>query len=152
MRASSHRLLIPMTLMILLLSAARCTGSTSPDATHEAARVRWVHHSFDDYSIVISRSCECLPEMAQPAVVVVRNGVVQSRTYVRTGQPVAPEYAQDYPSIEGLFAKIEAGLATEGMGELSVDYHPVYGFPTRYVFGEAAVDAPVTFARDFEPL
>ena len=152
MRLRPHRSLLSATLLVILLSGSRCIGSTGPDATLEAARDRWARNGFDDYSITISRSCECLPGMSEAAVVVVRDGVVESRTYVRTGLPVPPEYAHGYPSVEGLFDAIEAGLAAEGNGELSVDYHPVLGYPTRYVFGDPAVDAPVTYARDLERL
>ena len=135
------------------MGASECgVLSTAPDASLSAARARWERRGPDDYSITISRSCECLAAMAEPAVVVVRDGVVESRTYVRTGLPVPAEFAQGYPSIAELFQRIEDGLQAEGNGELSVDYHPLYGYPTRYVFGDPATDAPVTFASDLTPL
>ena len=140
-------------LLAFTMGASECgLVSSDPTATLAMARARWEQRGPDDYSITISRSCECLPGMAEPAVVVVRDGIVESRTYVRTGLPVPPEYAQGYPSVEGLFDAIEEGLRAEGNGELSVSYHATYGYPTRYVFGDPAVDAPVTFARDLEPL
>ena len=140
-------------LVALTTGASECSVfSTDHAANLAAARSLWQRRGPDDYSITISRSCECLPGMAEPAVVVVRDGVVESRTYVRTGLPVPPEFGHGYPSVEGLFERIEEGLAAEGNGELSVDYHSAYGYPTRYVFGDPAVDAPVTFASDLRRL
>lgn len=144
---------LALALVVLTTGASECSVfSTNHAANLAAARSLWERRGPDDYSVTISRSCECLPGMAEPAVVVVRDGVVESRTYVRTGLPVPPEFAQGYPSVEGLFERIEEGLAAEGNGELSVDYHSAYGYPTRYVFGDPAVDAPVTFARDLTRL
>ena len=152
MPVKRNRRVLSTMLMALLISGSECAGSTGPEATLQTARAKWARHGFDDYSITISRSCECLVEMSEPAVVVVRDGVVESRTYVRTGLPVRPEFAGGFPSVEGLFEDIEEGLAGEGNGNLSVDYHPVFGYPVRYVFGDPAVDAPGTFAKDLRPV
>ena len=138
-------------LVALTLGGAGCSSSTGPEERFESARERWVRHGIDSYSVTISRSCNCPVEWSEPAVVVVRNGVVESRTYVRTGLAVLPENAERYPAIEGLFEDIEQGLENGSPG-LSVRYHPILGFPTRYVFGDPDVDAPVTFARDLVPL
>ena len=150
-QAWSRRLSV--VLLALNMGASECSlTSPDPESSLALARARWERRGPDDYSITIWRSCECLPGMAEPAIVVVRDGVVESRTYIRTGLPVPAQYEQGYPSIDGLFERIEEGLEAEGNGELSVSYHPVYGYPTRHVFGDPAVDAPVTFARDLEPL
>ena len=153
MRLGRRSTWLALILVLATTGASECSVfSTAPDADLAAARSAWLRRGIDDYSITISRSCECLPGMAEPAVVVVRDGLVESRTYVRTGLPVPAEFAHGYPSVEGLFDAIEAGLEAEGAGELSVDYHPVHGYPTRYVFGDPAVDAPVTFANDLRKL
>ena len=153
MRTPRRSTLLALALVVTTTGASECSVfSSDPAASLAAARSVWQRRGIDDYSITISRSCECLPGMAEPAVVVVRDGIVESRTYVRTGLPVPAQFAGGYPSVEGLFDAIEEGLAAEGNGELSVDYHPVYGYPSRYVFGDPAVDAPVTFARDLRRL
>lgn len=139
-------------LLVLTLGAADCSLAADPEASLDAARARWERIGPVDYSITISRSCECLTEMAEPAVVVVRNGAVESRTHMRTGLPVPAEYTQGYPSVDGLFDRIAAGLEAGGESALSVDYHPIFGYPTRFVLGDQAVDAPVTFARDLTAL
>ena len=153
MRLGTRATWLALAIALMTTGASECgVFSTAPDADLAAARFTWVRHRIDDYSITISRSCECLPGMAEPAVVVVRDGIVESRTYLRTGLPVPAEFAHGYPGVEGLFEAIAEGLAAEGAGELSVDYHPLYGYPTRFVFGDPAVDAPVTFATDLTPL
>ena len=144
--ARSH-LRLPFALLALILGGAACGSPTGPEENLEAARARWAGHGIDSYSITVSRSCDCPPEWSAPAIVVVRDGVVESRTYVRTGHPVAALHAASYPTVEEMFSQIEAGLQNE-WGKPSVDYHLVFGFPTRYVFGDPAVDAPVTFAGD----
>src|SRR5688500_13671056 len=144
---------LSVVLLALTMGASECgLFSTDPDASLAMARARWERRGPDDYSITISRSCECLPGMSEPAVVVVRDGVVESRTYIEPGLSVSAEVANGYPSVDGLFDRIEEGLRAEGNGELSVSYHAVYGYPTRFVFGDPAVDAPVTFASDLTPL
>ena len=153
MRFGTRFTWLALALIVLTTGASECSVfSTDHAANLAAARSLWERRGPDDYSITISRSCECLPGMSEPAVVVVREGVVESRTYVRTGLPVPTEFAGGYPDVEGLFELIEEGLVAEGNGELSVDYHPAYGYPSRYVFGDPAVDAPVTFARDLTRL
>lgn len=151
MQVSRDYIRFPFILLALVFGGAGCGSSTGPEASLGTARERWARLGIQSYSITVSRSCHCTPEQSEPAVVAVRDGVVESRTYVRTGLPVAAPDAASYPTIEEMFSEIETGLEN-GWGTPEVSFHPIFGFPTRYVFGDPAVDAPVTFARDLTKL
>jgi hypothetical protein len=134
----------------MLLLAACGGGVTEPTDDLARARARWARRGPTDYTLTIYRSCECLPEMSGPVTVTVRRGAVVAQQYERTGAPVAGAYAPNFPSVEGLFARIEAGLR-EIPRPREIRYHPTLGYPTRFVFGDPAVDAPVTEVTRFQP-
>lgn len=128
---------------VVTLSAAACNnGSTAPIVNLPAARARWSRVGPAAYSYTISRSCECLRETTGPVVVTVRNGVVESRQYTLSGEPVPPQYAEVFPSVEGLFALIDDAIRN-GTTPLSVRYDPALGYPTRIALGDPAADAPL---------
>ncbi|HJU73950.1 MAG TPA: DUF6174 domain-containing protein [Gemmatimonadaceae bacterium] len=105
-----------------------CVDATSPDSELEAARRRWADSGPTSYAITISRSCECTPEMTGPVVVSVRNRVVESRTYTRTGTAVASGSIELFPSVEGLFRLIADAIAQRA-ASLVVRYDPTLGHP-----------------------
>lgn len=65
--------------------------------------------------------------MSGPAVVTVENGVITSRRY-QSGDPVPPEYADSFPSVDGFFGIIEDAWHRDA-ARLDVTYDPTYGFP-----------------------
>jgi hypothetical protein len=134
---------------MLLLAGCR-DGVTEPTSNLARARARWARSGPADYTLTISRSCQCPPESSGPVLVTVRGGAVVSRRYEFTGAPVAGTYAPLFPSVDGLFAKIESGLR-EGTRPQDIQYHPTLGYPTRFVFGDPAVDDPVTQVTRFQP-
>jgi hypothetical protein len=109
---------------------AACSATTGLTADLAAARLRWAREGPADYTMTVARSCECAPESTGPVVVTVRNGVVASRRYVRTGMAVAASYEPLFPAVEGLFARIDSA-SRQGVHALRVDYHPTLGYPTR---------------------
>lgn len=112
----------------LPLWAAACgSAATEPGGGLEAARARWARGGPAAYSVTISRSCECLPEMSGPVVVTVRHGVVTGRRYAGTGAAVAPTYAELFPAVEGLFALVDAGVRS-GARPLDARYDPTFGY------------------------
>jgi hypothetical protein len=134
----------------MALSAGGCGASTSPVAGHSAARARWERGAPASYTMTVSRSCECLPEMSGPVAVVVRDGTVESRHYVRSGTAVTAEYAALFPTVEGLFALVDAA-AREGVTPLEVRYDVALGFPTYIALGDPAIDSPVYTVSAFTP-
>ena len=135
----------------VLLSGAACnSGSTAPASDLAAARARWARTAPAAYTYTIRRSCECLPESSGPVSVAVRNRVVVSRQYIPSGAAVTAQYADIFPTVEGLFTIIETAIAN-GTKPLSVAYHPTFGYPTRIALGDPAVDAPLYIVSDFLP-
>ena len=114
--------------LILALGLAGCEPVTGPASDLDEARARWAARGPDDYTMRLTRGCFCTEEGRGPVVIAVRGGVVQSRRYVSTGADVPPSLAGDFPSVEALFAHIEAAQRA-GANELRVTYHPTLGHP-----------------------
>lgn len=117
------------------------------------ARARWERTRPADYSFTLATSCECLTEITKPVVVVVRDGVVTSRTYVQGGEAVDPRWASYFPSIDGLFTKIDD--AATRADRLDADYDGRYGYPQRISidYDTRMVDDEISLrVSDFHPL
>jgi hypothetical protein len=128
-----------------------CGGSsTGPEQRLAAARAQWNVQGPDAYSMVVTKSCECLPGMTGPVRVTVRNGVVESRRYVDSGLDVPAELAAGFPSVEEMFAMIDDALR-EGITPHEIRYHPL-GYPTRLAIGDPAADAPLYVVTDLQAL
>ena len=148
MRRRFATVLLAAAIPAAALSAGACSASTGPVAGHTAARARWERVAPASYTMIVFRSCECLPEMSGPVVVAVRDGAVESRHYARSGAAVTPEYAALFPTVEGLFALVDAA-AREGITPLEVRYDVALGFPTYIALGDPATDAPAYSVSDF---
>ena len=134
----------------LTLGAGGCGSATGPQPDFGVARARWAQRAPASYTMVVVRSCECLPGAAGAVLVSVRNGVVESRAYQPSGTAVVPEYAALFPDVQGLFALIDAAIRN-GTHPLEARYHPALGFPTRVALGDPAVDAPLYVVSEFRP-
>jgi len=123
-----------------------CNNPMAPERELTVARHRWGERQPPSYSLTVRRSCECLPEMIGPVVVVVRDGQVESRHYVSSGEPVPSTYADVFPTVDGLFARIEDALR-QGAAKLEVDYDPTLGYPLRIAidYNATAADDEVTY-------
>jgi hypothetical protein len=108
-----------------------CRGSiTVANRDLERAKQSWAANRPPSYDLTIEPSCFCAFEIpnAGPVIVAVRNGTVQSRTYVKTGTSVGDRYAGLYPSVDQLFVTIEDAVAKMA-DRLEVFYDPTYGYP-----------------------
>jgi len=145
MRATPRR--TRLLVAALLIPLAACRESTGPDNQLAAARARWAEHGPTTYTITVARACECLPEMSGPVIVTVRARAVTSREYAGTGAPVASPLAEQFPSVEQLFARIEAAQRAH-VAQLVVIYHPALGYPVRVAIDYLAgmVDDEVTYS------
>jgi hypothetical protein len=125
---------------LCLMTVGGCFETTAPDHGIGAARTRWAANGTPSYDITVSRSCECTAEMAAPVIVSVRNGSVQSRTYVASGAAVSPTFADLFPTVEGLFSIIDDAIEQRA-AMLSVRYDPTYGYPVSISIDFNAVGA-----------
>lgn len=135
-------------LAIVLLALTAC-GDGLPSAplfVRRAALERWQHSGIDSYELTVQRICYCLS--TEPVRVRVENGVVVSRTFVSTGQPVPSSYASLYPDVPGLFAIVEE--AARDADDLETRFDATYGFPTEISIDweERAVDDEVTYRTE----
>ena len=107
-----------------------CGDGLGPSVQLMENRVKWQQSGIETYELVVSRGCECLsPEMTGPVRVAVRNGVIESRTYM-DGTPVPANHGETFPDVPGLFALIQDAI-DRNSAELTVRYHPTHGVPTR---------------------
>lgn len=142
-------LIVLATLLSLGIGGCRGPG-TDPESSLTTSMARWARRAPPAYTFTLFISCECLPEMSGPVRIAVRGGVVESRQYVQSGAAVSAQYAESFPTIEGLFAKIEQAVR-DGTRPLEVRYDAELGYPLRIVIGDPAVDAPVFTVSDFQP-
>jgi hypothetical protein len=129
---------------LLITLVIGCSSPTGPEASLAEAQQRWIASGLRDYSWVVFRSCECLPEMSGPTRVVVREGEVESRWYLAGGEPTAGEYAVLFPSVDDLFALISQHRE-QGTPIVDASYDPVLGYPVHVVFGSPHPDGVVVY-------
>ena len=126
----SNRLTTRLRALLLLLVFASCDTITGPEGDLADAMARWQERGPADYSFVIQKSCECLPEVTQAREVVVRNRAVASVRYTSSMQPVDARYAADSPGVEGLFEIVDEAIEREAV-RIDVTYDDHLGYPTR---------------------
>ncbi|MEO8621581.1 MAG: DUF6174 domain-containing protein [bacterium] len=150
MRSMTRQSALGFTFALTLLGGCRdITGSTV--AQLASARERWAANGPASYDFTISLSCFCATDALRPVVVVVNNGVVQSRKYADTGADVSPPFSKAYSPIEELFGIVEDAQARNA-AQLDVTYDPARGYPASididYV--AMAVDDEISYSvRDF---
>jgi hypothetical protein len=133
---------------ILTIGGGACGSATDPESALDEARSRWAQRAPASYSVIVTRSCECLPGAAGSVLVSVRNGIVESRQYLWTGTAVAAVYANAFPAVEGLFSLIDEAVRN-GTKPLEARYDASLGYPTRIALGDPAVDAPLYAMSEF---
>lgn len=134
-------------------SAAACSNPL--DARVETLaenRNRWESDGPADYSYVYNEICFCAPPLA--ARVEVRDGVVVSAAHPETGEPLPAEDVERVPTVEELFAEVEAAFR-EDPAVASVTYDPQFGHPTDAYFDfrlNVADEERGFTAKELEPL
>jgi hypothetical protein len=148
--------LTSLTFAFLVAAAATlgaCDGPTLPERQLQVARLKWERTRPAAYTFTIARYCFCTSDGIGPVIVSVRDGVVESRTYVNSGAAVAPTYADYFPTVDGLFELIE-DARRQGADAINATYDPARGFPVvisiDYV-REMADDELTYRATDFRP-
>jgi hypothetical protein len=107
--------------LLVLPLVAGCSDPSAPSDDLAGARGRWERWGAATYELTIHRSCECLREVALPVIVSVKNGQVQSRTYVLDGAPVADRFVEFFPDVPGLFDLIQQTVARGSTVEARYD-------------------------------
>lgn len=134
---------------------AACNGPSTGLGDDAAQYRKWLKHAPSSYSYIVTRSCECLPDWIGPVEIVVRNGVVQSRTYTRTQQPVDPaKYWDRFATVDSIFARLREARVSDP-ASLRVEYDKQWGFPTTIsvdVYADYVDDEYAYSARDFRVL
>ena len=135
------------------VTVGACDGPTAPERKLQAARLKWEHTRPAAYTYTVALYCFCPQEGSGPVIVSVREGVVESRTYVNSGAAVAPTYADYFPTIDGLFEVIE-DARRQGAYAINVTYDPARGFPVviSIDYERATADDELTYrATNFQP-
>ena len=141
------RMICPGCAVLSILAA--CGNPMAPERELQFARHRWAQQHPASYSLTVANWCYCLPASTGPVVVVVRAGQVESRHYVSSGDPVPSAYAEHFPTVEGLFTRIDDALSRHP-ATLEVDYDPNLGYPTRIAidFDLRMADDEVTYVAE----
>ena len=129
---------------LLLTVTVACSSMTAPEAGLADAERRWASQDIQDYSWVVSRACECLPQMSGPTRVVVRAGAVESRWFIPGDEPLAEPYTGLFRDVDGMFELIRDELA-RGTPIVDVTYDRVYGYPVRVAVGSPLPDGEVVY-------
>jgi hypothetical protein len=98
---------------------------------YEQGLARWELTRPEAYVATMERICFCTPEMTGPVLVTVQGNTVVSRVYEASGEPVPAEYADGFPTIDGLFRIIKDAI-DDGYHKLDAFYDPATGIPFNF--------------------
>jgi len=120
--------------LALPIALASCNGSsTGPGGRelNELARAKeaWSAQALRSYTLVVRPSCFCGPETIRATVV---DGVVTSKVFVETGEPVPDALFRSIESVDAMLATLEKALR-EDVPEFRATYD-AHGVPlTAYI-------------------
>lgn len=136
-----------MSMAVLLLVSAAGFGCRNEikDELKKHRRI-WENELVRDYQYQLRMLCFCPPELTNPVIVEVRNGVTVSVIYAGTGLPVGNTYFISYDTIDEMFQVIEDAI-NQRAEEIKVEYNAVLGYPTciNIDFIKMAVDDEITY-------
>jgi hypothetical protein len=132
--------------LVLAFGAAACSSPFNPHEARllAAARAQWEQRPFANYTFEALHGCFCLPEQVGPVRITVREGAIVSVSLLETEEPVDPAH---WFTIEQLYERIPSWAKYDGVEEVSVEYDPILGFPSRVVVqaDEGIADAGDTY-------
>jgi len=91
-------------------------------------RALWESTRPASYAMVVERLCFCGVEARGPVRLTVQGQAATGRVYVDDGAPVSSDFAQLFPTIDGLFDVIEDALDRDAH-EIRVTYDAATGIP-----------------------
>ena len=126
-------LLLATTLLLSSLTLIGCREIAAPEESLTAARELWREAGPAYYTMTMRISCECNADESGPIVAIVRNGALESRRYVSTGELVPEKYSSRFLTVEGLFDMVERQLQRD-VPDVTVQYDRDIGYPARVEF------------------
>ncbi|HKA57127.1 MAG TPA: DUF6174 domain-containing protein [Gemmatimonadales bacterium] len=120
---------------MLLAVTTTCGTPVSPSGLWQLAEAeaRWAARGYADYAIEAREGCFCPPALNEWSRVEVVDGLVDRVTVVATGTDVPDEDRRLFPTVESLFDVIRRGNDQDWIKEVTVEFDPELGFPTRVV-------------------
>src|ERR687895_854125 len=132
--------------LVLTLGVGACSSPFGPGEARilATARAQWEQRPFADYTFAARHGCFCPPEHVGPVRITVRQGAIVSVTLLETGELVDPAH---WFTIEQLYGRIPSWAEHDGVEDVSVDYDPTLGFPSRVQvrYDEGIADAGDTY-------
>ncbi len=110
---------------------------------------KWQSFAITDYQLTTRKVCFCL--ITEPVVVIVKDSQVEEAFFAISGEYLTEEEMSEARTIDTHFAL--ARNAIINADRVTVEYDPVYGFPTVIDadFYEDAVDDEITYTiNDFQ--
>ncbi|HEX2568471.1 MAG TPA: DUF6174 domain-containing protein [Polyangia bacterium] len=138
---------------VLALSLASVGCSAGGGATVAEQRALWARRNIVNYRFQLRQLCFC-PDSGKPFEIRVQDGVVVEVKNGTTGEMLDPSRFTYYPTIEGLFDKLQDAVERNAY-QLQVTYDSTYGFPASASidYDKRAVDEEYGFeVSAFTPL
>ncbi len=149
--------LLTVTLLFVALAACSVLGDAQQGRMRDElkqSQQRWAAQHVANYRYSLQTRCFCPPEITQPVVIEVRNGVATSVIGTTVGGRVNTEHFSRYNTIEKLFAVIQDAIDKHA-AVIAVNYDATFGYPTsiNIDFDTRAIDDEISFTTDsFEVL
>ena len=107
---------------------------------------RWARFGPSSYVYGIERQCFCGEPARGPVRVTVQDGVVVSRTYVSTSDPVPADLEDLFPPVPGLFDVLRDAFERDAFS-VEVTYDPQLGVPIDFFidYAENVADEELGF-------
>ena len=114
-----------------VLLAAGCDDPVAPSVALWLNQEKWEQQGPSDYQFEFQRLCFCLPEATIPVRITVDQGNVAAVVRIPGGEPVdSADVARFFDiTVDSLFGVVGHAIAVRA-DHLTVEYHPVYGYPT----------------------
>jgi hypothetical protein len=120
--------------LAILVAMAGC-GTTGPNSDLrsqiEGNRALWRQLGPASYQYGVQRLCFCGPDAIGPVRVTVENGVVVSRVYTESDEPVAANLASLFPDVEGLY-EVLLDAVDRDAAQIDVTWDSVAGLPSEF--------------------
>jgi hypothetical protein len=149
----------PLRVVLALALSLSAAGASCPSAPGKASGELTVHHAkwnargLRHYRYEFQRSCECLPEMAPPVVIEVRDGIVVAVAHVQTGESLGSTSAANRPTVDELFNELQR--AFRDADRVDVTYDPTFDYPSRVTIDwdvNVADEERIYVAKNLTPL